>query len=51
LFAEGGDELGGQRDGGWIFQQERKTFVKFDDEARPELAREIDFDETDVGTS
>ena len=43
------DEVGGNRNGGVIFEQERKTFAELDDEARLELAREVEFDETDVG--
>jgi hypothetical protein len=49
VFAESGDELGSERDGGLVFYQEREAFAELDDEAGPELAREIDFDETDVG--
>ena len=49
MFAESGDELGGQRDGGLVFEQEREALAELDDEAGPELAREIDFDEADVG--
>jgi hypothetical protein len=51
MFTEDGDELGGERDGGLVFEQERETFAELDDEAGPELAREIDFDEADVGAS
>jgi hypothetical protein len=49
VFAEGGDKLGGERNGGVVFKQEREAFAELDDEARPKLAREVDFDETDVG--
>jgi hypothetical protein len=49
VFAEGGDEVGGERDGGLIFEQEREALAELDDEAGPELAGEIDFDEVDTG--
>jgi len=32
-----------------VFEQEREAFAEFDDEVGPELAREVDFDERDVG--
>jgi hypothetical protein len=41
--------IGGDRDGGLVFEQEREAFAEFDDEAGPELAREVDFDEADIG--
>jgi hypothetical protein len=49
MFAESGDECGGEGDGGLVLQQEREAFAELDDEAGPELAREIHFDEADVG--
>jgi hypothetical protein len=49
LFAEGGDELGGERDGRLIFQQKRQAIAEFDDKAGLKLAREFDLDEADVG--
>jgi hypothetical protein len=49
LFAEGGDEVGGERDGGVVFDQQREPFAELDGEAGPELAREVDFDEADAG--
>jgi hypothetical protein len=48
VLAEDGDKLGGERDSGLVFEQERETFAKLDDETGPELAREVDFDEADV---
>ena len=51
MFTEGGDELGGERDGGLVFEQEREALAELDDEAGPELAREIDFDEADFDAS
>jgi hypothetical protein len=35
----------------WFFEKEREAFAKLDDEAGLELAREIDFDEANVGAS
>lgn len=32
-----------------LFEQEREALAEFDDEAGPERAREVDFDEADVG--
>jgi hypothetical protein len=49
VLAEDADELGGEWDGGLIFEQERETLAELDDEAGPDLAWEIDFDEADVG--
>jgi hypothetical protein len=49
VFAEGSDEFGGERDGGVVFEQQREAFAELDDEAGPELVREVDFDEADVG--
>jgi hypothetical protein len=49
VLAEGGDEVGGERDGGVIFEQERKTFTELDDQTRAKLAREVDFDEAEAG--
>ena len=37
------------RDGGLVFEQQREAFAELDDEAGPELTREVDFDEADVG--
>jgi hypothetical protein len=51
VFAEGGDKFGGERDGGAVLQQKREAVAELDDEAGPELAREVDFDETDVGAA
>jgi len=51
MFAESGDEFGGDRDGGLVFEKERKAFAEQDDEAGSELAREFDFGEADVGAS
>ena len=48
LLAEGGDESGGKGNVGLVFEQKRKAFTEFDNHARPELAREIDLDETDA---
>jgi hypothetical protein len=50
VFTEGGDELGSERDGSLVFEQEREAFAKLDDETGLELAREIDFDEADIMT-
>ncbi len=49
MFAEGGDEFGGEGDGGLLFEQEREALAEFDDEVGPERAREVNFDEADVG--
>jgi hypothetical protein len=48
LSAEGDDKLGGQRDSGLIFQQERETFRELDDETGTKLAGEINLDEFEV---
>ena len=45
-----GDEIGGERDGIAIFEQDRETFPELDDKAGAELAREIDFNEADIVT-
>ncbi len=45
MFAESGDELGGERNGGLVIKQERETVAELDDKAGSELAREIHFDE------
>lgn len=34
VFAEGGDEVGGERNGGLVFEQEREAFAELDDEVR-----------------
>ena len=49
MFAEGGDEFGGKRDTGAVFQQEREAFAELDDEAGVDLPREINLDEADIG--
>ncbi len=49
MVPEGGDEVGGERDGCLVFEQERESLAELDDEAGPELAWEVNFDETDVG--
>ena len=49
MFAESGDELGGERNGGLVVKQERETVAELDDKAGSELAREIHFDEADIG--
>ena len=49
MLAEGGEERGGKRDGGLVLEQQREAFAELDDEAGPELTREVDFDEADVG--
>jgi hypothetical protein len=51
LLPERGDELGGERDGGLVFQQKREAVAEFDDETGLDLARELDLDEADVGAS
>jgi hypothetical protein len=38
VFAEVGDELGGERDGSLVFGQEREAFAEWDDETGLELA-------------
>lgn len=38
-----------ERNAGLFFQQEREPFAELDDETGPKLAREVDFDEADVG--
>ena len=48
MFAEGGDEVGGERNGGLVFEQKREALAELDDETGSELPREIDFDETDI---
>ena len=50
MIAENGDEICGERDGIAIFEQERESLGELDDQARSELARELDFDKTCVGT-
>jgi len=35
--------------GSLVFQQKRKTFAEFDDEAGLDLARELDLEEANVG--
>ena len=42
------DKFGSERDVGIVFKQERKTFTKFNDESRTELAREVNFDEANI---
>ena len=49
MLAEDGEECGGERDGGPVFEQQREAFAELDDEAGPKLMREVDFDEADVG--
>ncbi|TAG10290.1 MAG: hypothetical protein EAZ42_04340 [Verrucomicrobia bacterium] len=49
VLAKGGDELGGKRDGGLIFEQEREAFAELDDKAGLERARKIDLDEMGIG--
>jgi hypothetical protein len=51
VLSEVGEECGGERDGGLVFEKEREAFAELDDEAGLELAREIDFDEANVGAS
>lgn len=48
MFAEDGYELGGERDGGSVFEQERAAIDELDDEAESERAREVNFDEAHV---
>ncbi len=48
MLAEDADKLSGERDGGLIFEQKREALAELNDEAGPDLAREIDFDEADV---
>jgi hypothetical protein len=49
VFAEGGDEVGGERNGSVVFEQEREAFAELDDEAGPELEWQFHFDEADIG--
>ncbi len=46
---ERGDEIGGERDGIAVFEQDRETLTELDDKAWAELTRELDFDEAGVG--
>jgi hypothetical protein len=49
VVAEGGDELGGERDGGIILKKKAEAFAELDDKAGAELARELDFNEAGIG--
>ena len=49
MGAECGDEVGGERDGIAVFEQDREALTELDDKAGAELARELDFDEAGVG--
>lgn len=49
MVAKRGDELGGERDGGIILKEKAEAFAELDNEAGPELARELDFDEAGIG--
>lgn len=48
MFAEGGDELGGEGDGSVVFEEKREAFAKLDDESGLDPDRELDLDEADV---
>jgi hypothetical protein len=49
VLAERGDEVGGERDGGFILKEKAEAFAELDDEAGAELARELDFNEAGIG--
>jgi len=50
VTAERCDEIGGERHGIAVFEQERESVTELDDETGAELPREFDFDEAGVDT-
>lgn len=49
MGAQRGDEIGGERDGITVFEQDREPLPERDDKAGAVQARERDFDEAGAG--